>query len=170
MAMANGGSGRSRHRCGWLDTADLDGHVETLLPRLLDEARAGLWHRHADAPIWPDFDAADSLARDWSPVRLFSRVARRSITNTVGAHIGLTLAKELSDCSSELRAYFESVAFQPTKWSQSPYGDKRQGFWAIAAYQDRVLWYNDIEHGSTSLRSAHGERSRPMSTCAIKTS
>ena len=57
------------------------------------------------------------------------------------------IERELADCSSELRKYFEAVAFEPTKWSQSPYGDERGGFWAIAADQNRVLWYNDIEDG-----------------------
>jgi hypothetical protein len=54
---------------------------------------------------------------------------------------------DLAECSVELRAYFDSVAFQPTKWRQSPYGDEGGGFWAIAADQNRVLWYNDIEGG-----------------------
>jgi hypothetical protein len=54
---------------------------------------------------------------------------------------------ELADCSVELRAYFESVAFEPTKWRQSPYGDEGGGFWALASDRNRVLWYNDIEEG-----------------------
>jgi hypothetical protein len=47
----------------------------------------------------------------------------------------------------EQRAYFKSVAFKPSKWTQAPYGDEGGGFWAIAADDDRVLWYNDIEEG-----------------------
>jgi len=55
--------------------------------------------------------------------------------------------RELADCSDDQRAYFKSVAFEPTKWSQSPYGDDGAGFWAVAADDHRVLWYNDIEEG-----------------------
>ena len=55
--------------------------------------------------------------------------------------------RELAECSPELRAYFHSVLFKPVKWQQTPYGDQGGGFWAIAADQNRVLWYNDIEDG-----------------------
>ena len=58
-----------------------------------------------------------------------------------------TIARELAECSEEQRAYFKRVAFEPTKWSQSPYGDEGGGFWAVAADDNRVLWYNDIEDG-----------------------
>lgn len=54
------------------------------------------------------------------------------------------IARELAECSDEQRAYFKRVAFEPTKWSQSPYGDEGGGFWAVAADDNRVLWYNDI--------------------------
>ena len=55
--------------------------------------------------------------------------------------------RELAECSDELRAYFYSVSFEPSRWRQTPYGDEGGGFWAIAADQNRVLWYNDIEDG-----------------------
>ncbi len=58
-----------------------------------------------------------------------------------------TIARELAECSDEQRAYFKRVAFEPTKWNQSPYGDEGGGFWAIGADDNRVLWYNDIEDG-----------------------
>jgi len=57
------------------------------------------------------------------------------------------LERELADCSEEQRAYLKTVALEPTKWSQSPYGDDGEGFWAVAADDSRVLWYNDIEEG-----------------------
>jgi len=57
------------------------------------------------------------------------------------------IAHELGHCPDELRTYFDSVAFEPTKWQQSPYGDIGGGFWAIASDEGRVLWYNDIEGG-----------------------
>jgi hypothetical protein len=58
-----------------------------------------------------------------------------------------TLRRELAECSDEQRVYFEGVAFEPAKWSQSPYGDEGGGFWAVAADDNRVLWFNDIEEG-----------------------
>jgi hypothetical protein len=55
--------------------------------------------------------------------------------------------RELMECSDEQRAYFKTVAFEPTKWRQSPYGTESGGFWAIAADENRVVWYNDYEEG-----------------------
>jgi hypothetical protein len=57
------------------------------------------------------------------------------------------LRRELAECSDEQRVYFDGVAFEPAKWSQSPYGDEGGGFWAVAADDNRVLWFNDIEDG-----------------------
>jgi len=58
-----------------------------------------------------------------------------------------TIERELADCSDDQRAYFKTVAFEPTKWRQAPHGDEGGGFWAIGADERRVLWYNDIEKG-----------------------
>ena len=57
------------------------------------------------------------------------------------------ISRDLAECPDELRAYFDSVAFEPAKWRQTPYGDEGGGFWAVAADENRVLWYNDIEEG-----------------------
>src|ERR1700720_2971969 len=55
--------------------------------------------------------------------------------------------KELVACSDDRRAFFAGVAFDPVKWQQSPWGHVSGGFWALATFHDRVLWYNDIEEG-----------------------
>jgi hypothetical protein len=57
------------------------------------------------------------------------------------------IQRELAACSDEQRAFFGVVAFQPTKWRQSPWGNESGGFWAVAVNEDRVLWYNEIEEG-----------------------
>ena len=57
------------------------------------------------------------------------------------------VARDLSNCSAEQRAYFEAVAIEPEKWMQSPWGDESGGFWAVAVDHDRVLWLNDYEEG-----------------------
>jgi len=57
------------------------------------------------------------------------------------------LAQELAACSEEDRAFFHKAACPPGKWRQSPWGDAGGGFWAVAVWENRVLWYNDIEHG-----------------------
>jgi hypothetical protein len=88
---------------------------------------------------------------DWRPL------AREELQSTI--------ERELADCSDEQRAYFQTVAFEPTKWSQAPYGDEGGGFWAIAADDNRVLWYNDIDDGFNVSPLPSGGLSRAPETC-----
>jgi hypothetical protein len=62
--------------------------------------------------------------------------------------------RELVACSDELRMFFAGVAFPPAKWRQSQWGDAGGGFWAVAAHNGLVLWYNDIEDGFNISRFA----------------
>jgi hypothetical protein len=55
--------------------------------------------------------------------------------------------RDLSDCSDDEREYFASVAIEPERWLQTPWGDEGSGFWAVSLDADRVLWFNDIEEG-----------------------
>jgi hypothetical protein len=65
---------------------------------------------------------------------------------------------DLADASDEERAMFARVVIPPEKWRQTPYGDEEGGFWAVAVYENRVLWYNNIEEGfNVSTFSSHGE-------------
>jgi hypothetical protein len=57
------------------------------------------------------------------------------------------VARDLAECSEDQRAFFHEAACPPVKWRQSPWGDAGGGFWAVAVWEDRVLWYNDIEDG-----------------------
>ena len=57
------------------------------------------------------------------------------------------LAQELAGCSEDERALFDKAACPPKKWRQSPWGDAVAGFWAVAVWEDLVLWYNEIEDG-----------------------
>ena len=71
---------------------------------------------------------------------------------------------DLADASDEERAMFARVVIPPEKWRQTPYGDEEGGFWAVAVYENRVLWYNNIEEGLTSRRSAATARYQKTST------
>jgi len=57
------------------------------------------------------------------------------------------LSRDLIDCSEEQKQFFAQVRIPPLKWTLSPWGDTGGGFWVVAVYRDRVLWYNDIEGG-----------------------
>ena len=63
------------------------------------------------------------------------------------AELQQMIQRDLAECSEEQRSFFARVAVLPEKWQQSPYGDEGGGFWAVAVYDGRVLWYNDIEDG-----------------------
>ena len=90
-------------------------------------------NRSTTAPNKSGVVKITSMAWGWTPV---SR-----------AELNDLIAADLRDASDEERAYFNSVAVEPSKWRQSPYGDEGGGFWAVAVDGDRVLWYNDIEEG-----------------------
>lgn len=64
-----------------------------------------------------------------------------------GDEVQSVVGAELIDCSDDQRAYFASVAIEPQRWRQSPWGDESGGFWAVAVDHDRVLWFNDFEEG-----------------------
>lgn len=67
------------------------------------------------------------------------------------------VARELADCSEELRNFYSTTSVAPEKWAQHPYGDQGGGFWAIAVFEQKVLWYNDIEDGfNVSAFTTHG--------------
>jgi hypothetical protein len=57
------------------------------------------------------------------------------------------MREELSECSAEEQAFFEECRVPPRKWAQSPWGDRGGGFWVVARYRQKVLWFNDIEYG-----------------------
>lgn len=48
------------------------------------------------------------------------------------------IERDLSGCP-DLRAFFDSVAIEPAKWKQSPWGDEGRGFWALGVRGSRVL-------------------------------
>ena len=57
------------------------------------------------------------------------------------------IATDIAECSEAQRAIYARTSITPEKWRQSPWGDLGGGFWAVAVYGTKVLWYNDIEDG-----------------------
>jgi len=47
----------------------------------------------------------------------------------------------------EERKFWEQVKVNPQQWQLSPWGDQGGGFWVVAIYSNKVLWFNDIEEG-----------------------
>lgn len=42
---------------------------------------------------------------------------------------------------------WQFVRVLPHKWDQHPWGDEGGGFWVVAVFGSRVVWFNDIEDG-----------------------
>lgn len=50
---------------------------------------------------------------------------------------------QLSDAGKKL---WDSIKVVPHKWQQ-PWGEEGGGFWVVAVFYNRVIYYNDIEEG-----------------------
>lgn len=70
---------------------------------------------------------------DWEPI------SREQLQGEIDR--GLELA------DAEIRAFYEEVSRELAKWQLHPWGDLGGGFWVVAVFADRALWYNDIEGG-----------------------
>jgi hypothetical protein len=76
------------------------------------------------------------------------------------------LSDDLSECSADQQGFFRRTSIAPAKWRLAPWGDQGGGFWAVAVYLDRVLWYNDIEDGfNVSRFESQGEIPRDEYWC-----
>ncbi len=42
---------------------------------------------------------------------------------------------------------WEVIRLDPQKWKQEPWGNEGNGFWVVAIYGNKIIWYNDIEDG-----------------------
>jgi hypothetical protein len=51
--------------------------------------------------------------------------------------------------------FWEAIRIEPEKWEQHPYGDRDQGFWAVAILGRIVVWHNSIEGGFNRSRYSH---------------
>lgn len=44
------------------------------------------------------------------------------------------------------------ISIKPEKWQEKKYGEEGGGFWVVAIFGQRVMWYNDIEEGFNTSR------------------
>ncbi len=57
------------------------------------------------------------------------------------------LLSALSQYDQDVGSDWERIRIESEKWQCSPWGDRGEGFWAVAIKNGNVLWYNDIEDG-----------------------
>jgi len=49
--------------------------------------------------------------------------------------------------SEEQKSFWNFIKIKPEKWTEATMGKEGNGFWAVALFGHRVLYYNDIEEG-----------------------
>lgn len=68
----------------------------------------------------------------------------------------------INECEARLnpkeQRFWEFIKIEPKRWSEPTHGNQTGGFWAVAAFGDQVLWYNEIEDGFNLSRfTRYGE-------------
>ncbi len=58
--------------------------------------------------------------------------------------------------SPQQERLWQMIRIQPAKWAKHTHGEEGGGFWVVAAFGTKVVWYNDIEEGFN--RSRYRER------------
>jgi len=57
-----------------------------------------------------------------------------------------------------LLRFWEIIKITPEKWHEKSYGNEGDGFWVVAIFGKKVIWYNDIEDGfNISVYTKYGE-------------
>ena len=49
--------------------------------------------------------------------------------------------------STEQRRLWDAIKTTPKKWLANDYGKEVGGFWVVAIFGNRVIWYHEIEEG-----------------------
>ncbi|MFL9844123.1 hypothetical protein [Flavobacterium rhizosphaerae] len=61
------------------------------------------------------------------------------------------LTKEINvaipQLTHEQLVFWQQIKITPEKWEEKGYGDEGGGFWVVAVFGKKVIWYNDIEEG-----------------------
>ncbi|WP_460681402.1 hypothetical protein [Mucilaginibacter boryungensis] len=60
--------------------------------------------------------------------------------------------------SPELEKFWQLISIEPVKWMENEHGNENGGFWVVAIYGKKAVWYNDIEEGfNVSTYKTFGE-------------
>lgn len=70
---------------------------------------------------------------EWTPISL--------------AELNIEIQKTKNDLEGEIAEFWQSIKIEPVKWNEKEYGTEGGGFWIVAIFSGKVIWYNDIEEG-----------------------
>lgn len=57
------------------------------------------------------------------------------------------IRKTEPELKDEVLRFWETIKIDPEKWQEKEYGTESGGFWVVAIFGKKVIWYNDIEEG-----------------------
>ena len=61
--------------------------------------------------------------------------------------LNIEIQKTEKDLKGDIMEFWKSIKIEPEKWTEEEFGDEGGGFWAVAIFDNKVIWYNDIEDG-----------------------
>ena len=61
--------------------------------------------------------------------------------------LNIEIQKTEKDLEGEIMEFWKSIKIEPEKWNEKEYGNEGGGFWVVAIFDGKVIWYNDIEDG-----------------------
>lgn len=59
---------------------------------------------------------------------------------------------ESEDLPPDLRRLYDAIRIDPERWALEPWGRSTGGFWVVAVFGNRALYYNEIEEGFNRSR------------------
>lgn len=77
----------------------------------------------------------------------YNKNVRVEWTPISSAELNIEIQKTEKDLKGEIAEFWKSVKIKPVKWNEKEYGTEGGGFWIVAIFSGKVIWYNDIEEG-----------------------
>jgi hypothetical protein len=57
------------------------------------------------------------------------------------------ISKRESAMRPEILNLWQLIKIHPIRWQETTHGEEGGGFWVVAIFGKKIIWYNDIEDG-----------------------
>ena len=62
-------------------------------------------------------------------------------------NLRVLIRKRELELNDQQLKFWNQIKIEPEKWEEIEYGNEGGGFWVVAIFRSRVIYYNDIEEG-----------------------